>query len=341
MLGSKRVRALILAGAVTLLATSASTQMQPFDSGTVLATVERLRPGQYLWAPQLAPEGPMLVVVNISTQRLIAYRNGVPIAVSTVSTGKPGHRTPTGVFTILQKAQRHFSSTYNNAPMPFMQRLTWGGVALHGGNLPGYAASHGCIRLPHDFAKLLFGETALGMTVVIVNQEPQLRIAPTVQMVRNGQGNAFAPVAEWHPERSPWGPVSIVVSAADRRMVVLRNGVEIGSAPVNFAGEVDRVQAYVLQSAIGGRYDWRRVSLPGQPAPAVGVQAGGAGQPFQGDDPFRRALATVVGPGTTMVVIPDSLGSGGAMPQQQMTVIENEPAVADWMSDTQVTASTR
>ncbi|WP_204272735.1 L,D-transpeptidase family protein, partial [Enterobacter hormaechei] len=67
--------------------------------GTVMASVERIRPGQYIWVPEIAPAGPMLVVVNIATQRVVAYRNGVPIAVSTISTGKPGHRTPTGVFT--------------------------------------------------------------------------------------------------------------------------------------------------------------------------------------------------------------------------------------------------
>ncbi len=74
------------------------------------------------------------------------YRNGVRIAVSTCSTGKKGHETPTGVFTILEKDKDHHSSTYNNAPMPNMNRLTWSGVALHAGNLPGYPASHGCVR---------------------------------------------------------------------------------------------------------------------------------------------------------------------------------------------------
>lgn len=333
MLRSKRARALFLSGCVALLATAGGAQMQSLDSGSVLAAVERLQPGHYIWVPQLAPEGPVLVVVNIATQRLVAYRNGVPIAVSTVSTGRPGYSTPTGVFTILQKRVHHRSSTYNNAPMPYMQRLTWAGVALHGGNLPGYPASHGCIRLPHEFAKLLFDQTALGMTVVIVNQPPQLRVGPTVQAVQAGRRPFPAGPAVWRPELSPWGPVSIVVSAADRRMVVLRNGVEIGSAPVTFDGVVDRVQAYVLGSIEGGRYDWTRVTLPGQAAPAVGIQPADDGTRFQGTDPFRQALATVVRPGTTMVVIPDTLGLGGGAPPQPMTVIENGPVVADWMSD--------
>ncbi len=223
-----------------------------------------------------------------------------------------------------------------------MQKLTWNGIALHGGTLPGYPASHGCIRLPHDFAKLLFGETALGMTVVIVNQPAQLRVGPTVQMVRDNRRALPAAAAEWHPERAPYGPVSIVVSGADRRMVVLRNGVEIGSAPVAFDGVVDRVQAYVLQSASGGSYDWQRVGLPGQELPEGGAGTVGA-TPFQGTDPFRQALATVVGPGTTMVVMPDSLGldtpAAPQPPGPQMTVIENEPATADWTDNAAVTST--
>lgn len=108
-------------------------------------------------------------MVNLHTQRLFFFRNGTAIAASTISSGKTGNETPTGVFTILQKREKHFSKTYNNAPMPNMQRLTWQGIALHAGNLPGYPASHGCIRLPLQFSKLLFGETTLGMTVVITS----------------------------------------------------------------------------------------------------------------------------------------------------------------------------
>ena len=99
--------------------------------------------------------------MSIPDQRVAVYRDGMLIGASTCSTGKPGHTTPAGVFVILQKDKNHHSSTYNNAPMPYMERLTWQGVALHAGNLPGYPASHGCIRLPLEFAKLLFGVTRL------------------------------------------------------------------------------------------------------------------------------------------------------------------------------------
>ena len=131
---------------------------------------EALKPGQWVWAPEIAPEGPMTVYVDLSRQQAAIYRNGVRIGVSTVSSGKPGHETPTGVFTLLQKDAKHRSSTYNNAPMPFQQRLTWDGVALHAGGLPGYPESHGCIHLPFEFARLLFGETHMGGTVIVAGR---------------------------------------------------------------------------------------------------------------------------------------------------------------------------
>lgn len=320
---SKRVRALALALGAALLATTGAAQRQPLDGGTVMAAVERLQPGQFIWLPEIAPKGPMLVMVNIATQRLVAYRNGVPIAVSTISTGKPGHSTPMGVFTILEKAVHHRSSKYSNAPMPFMQRLTWAGVAMHAGNLPGYPASHGCIRLPLDFAELLFGETELGMTVVVMNQPPELRLGAS----NWGRAASGGPTM-WHPELAPYGPVSIVVSAADRRMVVMRNGVEIGSAPVSFEGVIDQVQAYVLQDVHGGSYNWKKLQLPGQSPAAMAAYQGADGGRFQGTDLFRQALATVVGPGTTMVVIPDSLGLGVGGSRERMTVIDTDPAMA-------------
>lgn len=103
----------------------------------VFKEINALQPGEFTWHPERQPFGPVSVVVSLDEQRVHVYRNGVRIAVSTCSTGKPGHETPTGVFVVLQKDRDHRSSTYNNAPMPNMNRLTWGGIALHAGNLPG------------------------------------------------------------------------------------------------------------------------------------------------------------------------------------------------------------
>jgi lipoprotein-anchoring transpeptidase ErfK/SrfK len=95
--------------------------------------VAALRPGDWVWAESLAPRGPVLVYVDLDRQQATVYRNGIRIAVSTISSGKDGYETPRGVFTILEKDEDHRSRTYDDAPMPFQQRLTWKGVALHAG----------------------------------------------------------------------------------------------------------------------------------------------------------------------------------------------------------------
>jgi lipoprotein-anchoring transpeptidase ErfK/SrfK len=110
------------------------------------------------------------VVVSIPQQKAYVFQDGELFGTTPVSTGKRGHETPTGTFRILQKKVHHRSNLYANAPMPYMQRLTWYGIALHAGHVPGYPASHGCIRLPKSFAKKLYGITDSGTVVTIVNK---------------------------------------------------------------------------------------------------------------------------------------------------------------------------
>lgn len=129
----------------------------------------KLKPGQFIWKGGAVPSGPIVVVVSLPEQRAYVYRNGIRIGVSSASTGMPGHSTPTGVFMVLEKDKDHRSKTYNNAAMPFTERLTWDGAALHAGGLPGYPSSHGCIHLPSEFARHLFEVSPKGMTVVIAN----------------------------------------------------------------------------------------------------------------------------------------------------------------------------
>jgi lipoprotein-anchoring transpeptidase ErfK/SrfK len=117
------------------------------------------------------PKGPLQIVVSIADQHVTLYSNGVRVTQSPVSTGVPGRPTPTGVFSIIQKDRFHHSNLYSNAPMPFMERITWSGVALHEGPLPGYAASHGCIRLTHDFAARLWQITRLGVRVIVARND--------------------------------------------------------------------------------------------------------------------------------------------------------------------------
>jgi hypothetical protein len=113
------------------------------------------------------PKGPLQIVVSIDHQKVTLFSNGVRVAQGPVSTGVPGHPTPMGVFSIIEKDRYHRSNLYSNAPMPFMQRITWSGVALHEGVLPGYPASHGCIRMSQDFAQKLWPTTKLGARVIV------------------------------------------------------------------------------------------------------------------------------------------------------------------------------
>jgi len=125
-----------------------------------------LRPGQYVWRKG-SFDGEARVVVSLSDQLAYLYRGDELVAVSTVSSGKDEKPTPKGIFTILDKKPMHRSVKYDNAPMPFMQRIDQYGTALHAGHNPGYAASHGCVRLPSEFAKRLYGVTDVGATVII------------------------------------------------------------------------------------------------------------------------------------------------------------------------------
>ena len=118
-------------------------------------TTEKLRTGDFVWEPERSPGGPVLIVVSKPEQVAYVYRNGIRIAPQQREHGRPGHPTPVGVFDILEKERDHVSTIYKGAEMPWMERLTWNGIAMHAGDLPGYPDSHGCVRLPLEFSKLL------------------------------------------------------------------------------------------------------------------------------------------------------------------------------------------
>ncbi|HUO88520.1 MAG TPA: L,D-transpeptidase [Rhizomicrobium sp.] len=281
------------------------------------ADIDTLRPGEFIWAPQLAPEGPTTVVVSLPAQRAYVYRNGVRIGASTISTGKKGHETPTGVFTILQKREEHYSNRYNNAPMPYMQRLTWDGIALHAGKLPGYAASHGCVRLPLAFSKALFKETSLGMTVVVTDDarpspqtvlDPGLAAAPgTDPHLRLNAGEEF----RWHPEKSPSGPVTILVSFADQRMLVLRNGKVIGRARVEVPpGLFNGTEALQMEGRdANGRPRWLYIGIPGREASHGKPLDRNTIEQVRVPEKFLASLHGILAPGATMMVTNDSFAA--------------------------------
>lgn len=113
-----------------------------------------------------------LIVISKPSQAMFVFSDGQPWGSAPVSTGKRGHATPSGVFPVLHKRRHHRSNIYSNAPMPFMQRLTWEGIALHAGRVPGYPASHGCVRLPPGFAEALFRLTDTEATTVVIGDAP-------------------------------------------------------------------------------------------------------------------------------------------------------------------------
>jgi hypothetical protein len=163
------VKTLLALGLLAFAAASAAAQTSASRSPTIAERAAALGSGQYVWETKSPSNGPVFLTIDLTAQRVMVYRDGVLIAASTISTGSMGRETPTGVFTILEKKVMHRSSTYDDAPMPYMQRLTWKGVAMHAGDLPGYPASHGCIRFPNEFAKLLFGITEIGTPVMITD----------------------------------------------------------------------------------------------------------------------------------------------------------------------------
>lgn len=128
---------------------------------------DSLKPGQYLWREVAAGKGDERVVISLGDQLAYLYRGNSLMAVASISTGRDGHPTPPGIFNVLEKKQMHRSRKYDNAPMPWMQRIDRFGIALHAGHNPGRPASHGCIRLPADFAKKLYAVTQVGTPVLI------------------------------------------------------------------------------------------------------------------------------------------------------------------------------
>ena len=246
-------RCLILAAPALVLAA------RPAAAQLVNKLAYDLKNGEFNWFPERSAAGPILIIVSIPDQLVHVYRNGVRVAASTCSTGKPGHRTPTGVFQILQKDKHHRSSTYSNAPMPNMNRLTWSGIALHAGNLPGYPASHGCVRLPMQFSELLFDVTRKGMTVVIADESSQpATVAHPGMVLGDYARKEFAAVdtallkdqyAAAHDDKP--AVTSVVVSSRDRSVTVLEDGrvVAKGKASISGGGKPIGENVYTLTGA--------------------------------------------------------------------------------------------
>jgi hypothetical protein len=250
-----------------------------------------------------------VIIVSLPEQRMYAYRNGVRIGQSTVSTGTKGHPTPTGMFTILQKKVRHESNIYKGAKMPHMQRLTWTGIAMHAGRLPGYPASHGCVRLPVDFAAKLYSVTENGTSVIITDDKfAPGETAEPGRLLSGETGVSSMPSQpagkfEWHPEKAPTGPVSIILSIPDRQVYVYRDGIEIGRAALSTSDLAQGLGSHVYSAldkfGPNGQREWLSTSsFGGASAPDIEELAKHVTFP----PGFLEQARAVVSPGTTLIV---------------------------------------
>lgn len=298
-------RQFVLAALTTLL-TAAGAYAAPkskFTKGKEVAPFPKdFKPGDYVWHPEISPAGPVVIVVSIPDQVLYVFRNGVRIGRSTVSTGKAGKDTPTGVFTVLQKKVDHESNIYKGAKMPHMQRLTWSGVAMHAGKLPGYPASAGCVRLPEEFAEKLYTVTSLGTTVIICDETSAPSTTSNPGLVLAGTKGAAAPAGTvvWQPEKAPTGPVSVIITAADQAAYVYRNGVEIGRAPVLGLQDIAGTHAYSALATVDahGRRDWLAIASAGRQAPDLKALA----TRIVVDRAFLADVRALITPGTALIV---------------------------------------
>jgi hypothetical protein len=294
-----------------------ATSLAPLATGRgraePIAAIKTLKPGEFFWRPELSPQGPVVIVVSLPEQLVHVYRNGVTIAVSTCSSGKPGHRTPTGVFTILQKRQEHYSSIYNNAPMPNMQRLTWQGVALHAGNLPGYPASHGCVRLPAAFSKLLFSITQISTPVIIADQKTTYGsvVRPDLILPKDVADRAEEAQAKASPSRAASHDkvTSVLVSGDDRKAYLMIDGEVTFETPISVFDPGKPLGTHLFSligpSPDGASLRWMAFGLGGQPEDGVATDLWSnsvLARIEYLDGPGVVRVARTLQPGTTMVI---------------------------------------
>ncbi len=293
---------------------------------------EPLKPGEYVWVPEISPKGPVVVIVSIPSQEIYVYRNGVRIGRSTVSTGDKEHATPTGIYTILQKKEDHESSIYQGAKMPYMQRLTWDGIALHAGKLPGYPASHGCVRLSEEFAENLYSVTKNSSTVIVTDQKfaPGQTASPGLLLSgKTGDaptGKLPATGFEWQPEKSPEGAMSIIFSIPDSVAYVFRNSVQIGRAAFlmkkKFKLSGSHVYTALDSKDSDGKRNWLIITnIGGGESPDVKVLSEQVVLPPEFVEKMRAAIAS-----GTMLIITDLPVSSETHSDKNFNLITADPA---------------
>jgi multidrug efflux pump subunit AcrA (membrane-fusion protein) len=195
------------------------------------------------FVPSHTREKPLLAVVALKEQRISVYGAKGKIMESPVSTGQTGYETPAGIYSIVQKEEEHHSNLYDDASMPFMERITWSGMALHAGVLPGHPASHGCVRLPHDFSESLYDATSMGMRVLVVREDIAPASAPQPFMFGGEAGKteetalrdgfsqtSYSPAPKFNPAARAAEAEAAARRMRDLRISGIKRGQESGAA---------------------------------------------------------------------------------------------------------------
>ncbi|HEY5812350.1 MAG TPA: L,D-transpeptidase family protein [Terrimicrobiaceae bacterium] len=285
----------------------------------------------FIWQPERSTSGPILIIVNLDDQVAFVYRNGIQIGQTPVSTGRAGYSTPTGVFSILGKDATHHSKKYDNAPMPFAERLTWSGVFLHAGALPGYPSSHGCVHLPLAFAKDLFEITGRDDTTVVITQttsKPSDNPAPVEQLLGTMASHFSQPEGAdgvlWEPDNNKVGSVALVISGTDKRIEILRGGILIGQGPVAFTDSNSQLPEaiYLKLAPLSGKPspDWSAVDISGAQTSAPQILS-----QIQLPQPLASELKKLIVPGTLLITTPGTVTPGNRSATDFVGVQASDP----------------
>jgi len=263
-------------------------------------------PGSSSGIPSVRPKGPVAINVSIPRQLVFVYRNGILIGVSTCSTGKPGHSTPAGVFTVLEKAKVHTSATYGE-PMPDMERLTWKGIALHVGDLPGYPDSHGCVHLPPDFADDVYAITQIGTPVILAggHSDPASVADPGAILGTTAKEEIEAKIGgKSIPSLSPEAVMSILVSRADMKIYVLQNAdiVAEGAATIKDPARPIGSNVFVWQGGDAKGSTWDGMGFHADPTVPMTPNTNVL-QRIDGAPDVMDVIRDRIKPGTVLVTI--------------------------------------
>ncbi len=319
------------------------------DRPKVSRPKHRPGPAQPKVDPEFAAKakGPMTLIVSLDKQQLTVYANGHEIARSRVSTGTAAHPTPTGVFSVIEKDRWHFSNLYDSAPMHYMHRITWSGLALHQGIVPNYPASHGCIRLPEAFVSQLFGVSKLGARVIITRGQPTpveiahaklfapaekpalvsrlnpaplsaasldaadntLKMAQLVGFKPLAQTATDAPAATAPDAGLKAGPVSVFISRKEGKLYVRKGFAPVFDTPVTIDRPAEALGTHVFTalSVEDQKVRWNVVSVPSKTG-EITLSAAGALDRITIPQDAQERIASLMSAGASLIVSDQGLG---------------------------------